>query len=299
MDVGSGSTKLKVASIDKCQAKVLTVLFSGQIQLSLKENIASERFSSEFIETAASKIVDLAKEAKRFDVSLQQIVAIGTQALREAKNSDELVNRLKQSQLHLRVISQAEEAELGHRAAVSDTAQDAKEVTSFDIGGGSFQIVSLQPKTDIMGGHLASVSFKDHIVERIQRRPRGSSPNPIHSKTAKSAIAFAENYARDLKKKHPDFRFQKKIIGVGGVFGFSIAQQLGKSKFNLEDLEELYPKLISRRSEDIKSDFRDTESTNVLLVLGLLRGFDLKGHEIEIKKANLADGVLTNSSYYN
>lgn len=298
MDVGSGSTKLKVATIDKCQARILTVLFSGQIQLSLKENIHRERFSPEFVESAASKIVDFAKEAEKFDVSLPQIVAIGTQALREAQNSADLINRLKRSQLHLRVISQVEEAELGHRAAGSDTEKDAKKVTSFDIGGGSFQIVSLQPKTDIIGGHLASVSFKDHIVERIQRRPRGSSPNPIHPKTAISAIAFAENYARNLMKKHPDFQFQKTIIGVGGVFGFSIAQQLGKSKFKLEDLEDLYPKLISRRSEDIESDFRETETTNVLLVIGLLRGFDLTDNEIEIKKANLADAVLTTTSYY-
>ncbi len=298
MDIGSGSTKIKVADVDICREKTLSILFNGQTPLALKENIKQGSFSPEFIKTASEQILKLAKEATKHDVPLNKIAAVGTQALREAGNSQDLVNELKRSQLQLRLITQGEEAELGHRAAVSDSDIDAKEVTSFDIGGGSFQIVSLSPKTDVIGGHLASVSFKDHIVERIQRRPPNASPNPIKEDDAKRAIGFAEQYARDLKRKNPKFVFQKTIVGVGGVFGFSVAGQLGKTRFKASDLEEAYPKLISRRSDEIRGDFRDTESTNLLLVLGLLRGFGLENHEILVKKANLSDGILTNSAYY-
>lgn len=298
MDVGSGSTKLKVADVDICREKTVTIVFNGQIPLALKDNLKNESFSPEFIKIAAEKILNLAGEATKHGVPLTKVVVVGTQALREAKNSPDLVATLRKSDLHLRLITQAEEAELGHRSAVSDTGLDPKDVTSFDIGGGSFQIVSLSPKTDIIGGHLASVTFKDHVVERIQRRPRGTSPNPIKQESATRAIAFAEQYARDLKKKNSKFQFQNTIVGVGGVFGFSIAGQLGKSTFRTSDLEAVFPKLIARRSEEIPGDFRETESTNVLLVLGLLKGLGLENHEIVIKKANLSDGLLTHPAYY-
>lgn len=298
MDVGSGSTKIKVADVDTCREKTISILYNGQVALALKENLADGKFSAEFLDVAAEKILKLAMEATKYNVPMNEVAAVGTQALREAKNSQDLIETLRKSQLRLRLISQAEEAELGHRAAVSDSDLNAKDITSFDIGGGSFQIVTLSPKTDIIGGHLASVSFKDHVVERIQRRPRGTSPNPIKEETAKRAIAFAEQYARELKRKNSQFSFQKTIVGVGGVFGFSLAGQLGKTTFQASDIEEAYPKLIARRSDEISGDFRDTESTNLLLVLGLLRGFGLENHPIVVKKANLSDGVLTNPAYH-
>jgi exopolyphosphatase/guanosine-5'-triphosphate,3'-diphosphate pyrophosphatase len=298
IDVGSGSTKIKVATVNKCQARIHANLFSAQTQLSIKENIIEGQLEPGFINDISSKILDLAGEAKKFTVASEDVVAVGTQALREARNAADLIATLKRSQLNLRIISQAEEAELGHKASVSNSEFKADQVTSIDIGGGSFQVVSLSPKTNVIAGNLASISFKNHIVERIQHRPKGASPNPISPGAAKQAITFAEEYARNLKRKNRDFRFQAKIIGVGGLFGFSIAQQLGKTKFTAQDLEAIYPKLIARRSEEIESDFRDTESTNLLLVLGLLRGFGLTDREIEIKKANLADGVLTSPAYY-
>lgn len=292
LDIGSGTTKFKVATVDHCKREILKTLFKKEVALPLKANIRNGQLPLPYLQKASQKIIELSENSVRYGVPLSQISAVATEALREAKNAIVLVKNLEAKGLRLRPITQAEEARLGHLSAVIGTGLDPQEVTSFDIGGGSFQLVSLGLKPAMLGGHLASVSFKDYVTEHLQKKVRGRSPNPIAPQTALEAISYAEKYARELKDRHPGFQFQKYVIGVGGVFGYSLASQLHTQTLTSQDLEKAYPRLIKRTAQEIKGPYQDTESTNLLLTLGLLKGLGLENRKILIKQANLTDGLL-------
>ena len=66
MDVGSGSTKIKIALVDTCEIKILKVLAEDQVAIAFKENIdASGNLNSKFIREASEKISALAENAVR------------------------------------------------------------------------------------------------------------------------------------------------------------------------------------------------------------------------------------------
>lgn len=300
MDVGSGSTKIKVAVVDICEIKILKVLAEDQIAIAFKENIDKDgNLNSKFMSEASEKILALAELATRNGISLDQLAVVATQAAREAGNISELKTNLASKNMVFTVISQQEEAELGHRAAGFASQLKQSDFTSFDIGGGSFQLVNNSGTAKMLGGHLASVSFKNHVLTTIQNRTAGQSPNPIQKSHASSAIQYATAYARRLATAANGFEIKKTVVGIGGVFGNSIRNQLGLSQadpLTTTALENEIPKLIQRTPKDLVGPHADTESTNLLLVLGLMKGLGIK--EVLVFKANLTDSVLFTPKYY-
>ena len=300
MDVGSGSTKIKVALVDTCEPKILKVIKEDQVAIAFKENIGSDgNLPSTFMNEASDKIVALADQAVRNGVPANQIALVATQAARDARNIEEFKKLLSNQNLSLTVITQQEEAELGHQAAGLASRLKSNEFTSFDIGGGSFQLVNETGPVKMIGGHLASVSFKNHVLTKIQNRTTAQSPNPIREKHAATAIKYASDYASRLASSTKGFEVKKKVVGIGGVFGNSIRNQLRLAEadpVNTAVLEKEIPKLIRRTSKDLVGPFADTESTNLLLVLGLMKGLGIK--EVHVFKANLTDGVLINSQFF-
>jgi exopolyphosphatase/guanosine-5'-triphosphate,3'-diphosphate pyrophosphatase len=300
MDVGSGSTKIKIALVDTCETKILKVLAEDQIAIAFKENIdANSNLNSKFIREASEKIISLADHAVRNGVSPNDLAVVATQAAREAKNIDELKASLASKSIIITVISQQEEAELGHQAAAIASQLKRSEFTTFDIGGGSFQLVNESGAVKMLGGHLASVSFKNHVLTKIQNRTVEQSPNPIGKRHASSAIQYAADYASRLAVAAKGFEIKKNVVGIGGVFGSSIKNQLKLAPsvpVTTMALENEIPKLIKRTPKELSGPYADTESTNALLVLGLMKGLGIK--EVFVFKANLTDGVLVTPKYY-
>jgi exopolyphosphatase/guanosine-5'-triphosphate,3'-diphosphate pyrophosphatase len=300
MDVGSGSTKIKVALVDICEVKILKVLAEDQAAIAFKENIdTSGNLSSKFMLEANEKIVALAQHAVQNGVPFSELAVVATQAAREAKNIDELKASLARKSIVFTVISQQEEAELGHQAAALVSQLKRNDFTSFDIGGGSFQLVNESGTVKMLGGQLASVSFKNHVLTAIQKRAPGQSPNPIRKSHASLAIQYAYEYSNRLAANAKGFEIKKTVVGIGGVFGSSIRNQLRLSSsepVTTTALENEIPKLIQRTPKELDGPFADTESTNLLLVLGLMKGLGIK--EVSVFKANLTDGVLVTSKYY-
>lgn len=300
MDVGSGSTKIKVAVVDSCELKIVKVIKEDQAAIAFKENIGTDgNLPATFMKEASDKIMTLADLAVRNGVPANQIAVVATQAARDSRNIEEFKDLLSSRNLSFTVITQQEEAELGHQAAALASQLKSSEFTSFDIGGGSFQLVNETGPVKMVGGHLASVSFKNHVLTKIQNRTTAQSPNPIRAQHAAAAVKYASDYASRLASGAKGFEVKKKVVGIGGVFGNSIRNQLrllDAEPVKTENLEKEIPKLIRRTPKDIAGPFADTESTNLLLVLGLMKGLGIK--EVHVFKANLTDGVLVNSQFF-
>ncbi len=300
LDVGSGSTKIKVAIVDHCVRKIVRTLAEDQVQIAFKQNLnADGQLTSEFIKESAGKILVLAELANRLGVPNHQIAVVATQAARETRNIDELRKILGEKNLNFTTISQQDEASIGHLAAALASQLEASDFTSLDIGGGSFQLVNGGENPTMLGGHLASVSFKNHVLLKIQNRNSSQSPNPIRPHHASVAIDYATQYARRLKQSTGKFEIKKTVIGIGGVLGSSIRNQLeiaNSDTLEIHHLETAIPKLIKRTPKELQGPYADTETTNLLLVLGLLKGLEID--RVKIFKANLTDGVLLNPQFF-
>lgn len=76
------------------------------------------------------------------ELSVDEIVAVGTSALRDARNAGDFKARLKRELgLDLRILSGEEEAAYSYLAVQRGLALEAKEVLVVDVGGGSTELI--------------------------------------------------------------------------------------------------------------------------------------------------------------
>lgn len=300
LDIGSGSTKMMVAKVDTCKRKIIEVLLSDARQISFNEDLAKssdDKLSQEMIDTGLSKMQELVTEAQKFKP--KKSYGVATSVFRKASNGSEVIKSYSRKlKIKLEVISHHEEAVLGYISAMSmidDNAKKGRDVVTWDIGGGSMQILYLndkkQPESYL--GDLASVTFKNMIVEvlKLEDPDKVTTPNPI-GKYRPQAIALARAYA----KIHVPAHIKKKIkesmvVGLGGVHGISIKNQIGtKEKYTLSELDKTGIQRVLKSDSDLVGDFKTTDVSNLLLVQGFMEALDVS--TVNVVEANLLQGVV-------
>lgn len=135
---------------------------------------AHGRLASDAIERAMRALTDVVARARAHGVRDERIRAVGTSAMRDASNRDELVDRAaRELGIVLEVIPGEREAALtfaGALPGVDDVA--IEEITAVDIGGGSTEIARGR------GGKLArSVSLDVGSVRLFERHLRADPPS--------------------------------------------------------------------------------------------------------------------------
>lgn len=292
-DIGSGSTKMVVADINTTTNKI-TIIHTQDEKIDYQQALEkSESFSSEvknsgFLALARLKWIALQKGATQFH-------AVATASFRNAKNGSEFANFISQVLgIHVTIITQKQEAILGFYGALAGEKLQPQNVVVWDIGAGSMQITALKDAQHVIyEGNLASVTFANHIIKKIQKRDSGS-PNPISAEEKDKAHEYARGVAKDVpqaikdKLKDP----KTKVLGIGGVHYYSVRGQLkmqddyGISAFS----EALIYHGIGKTDEDIGSKYASTEISNLILVEAFMT--ELGINVVKPKKVNMANGLL-------
>ncbi len=149
-------------------------------------------------------------------------------------------------------------------------------------------------------GDLASVTFKNKVIRELQKKDPATvkSPNPIGKNRAK-AVVLARDHA---KKNVPDY-FKKNAaratwVGIGGVLAISTVKQVEKegqgtssSFFTDSALAKTLEARANRKDEEIESEYRETDITNLALVLGYMQ--ELKIKRVDTVEASLTQGLVT------
>lgn len=297
LDFGSGTTKAMAAVVDVCQKKVVKVIYEERLPLALNEALEKD-INSEIPEKIITDAMPRFKTvvAKMRDLQVKNISAVATSVFRVAKNGQAMAKRIAtEADIPLQVISQDREAELGYWSALWGQQGETANTIVWDIGGGSMQMYTRQNgKVHIFKGNLASVAFKNQILEVLQFRDpkQHSSPNPIaHNREA--AIQLAKNHAYlNVPVFFKDRAPTSKWIGVGGVLSMSVQRQTKKeaTEFTQEELAEALKKRVYLRDADIDSDYRVSDISNMALVLGYMQA--LKIQKVETVQASLGQGLL-------
>ena len=301
LDIGSGSTKMMVAKIDFCKNKILEILHKDSQAVQFNEDLeknATGYLSPAIISKGQDVLNAMIIKGKTFKP--KKIYGVATSVFRKSQNGTDVIKRYaRKFKVRLEVITQEEEALLGYLSVLSlmdEKTKENKSIVVWDIGGGSMQMFSMEKtnKPHMYLGDIASVTFKNMVIEVIQMKSLDSTttPNPIGDKR-EQVIALARSYSRlhvPVDIKH-DIKTHT-IVGVGGVHGNSIKNQLQlkENQYTLDELDKAGKTQSLKSDNDLAGDYRSTDVTNILLIQGFMEGLGIK--EVKIVNANLVQGVM-------
>lgn len=299
MDIGSGSTKIMTAKVDFCQNKILEVLQNESVPVAYNEDLEKSKdgnLSQEIIDKGHTAISAMVLKGRSFKP--KKSYAVATSVFRKANNGHDVIKGFaRKMKMPMEVISQEEEARLGYLSVKATMPElNNQNIVVWDIGGGSMQMFSMDQnkKPQRYLGDLASVTFKNMVIEVIQQKDTQAvtTPNPIGDKR-EQVIALARSYSRlhvplAIKEALKDH----VMIGVGGVHGHSLKNQIGTKEafYTLSELEATGKSQSKKADKDLTGDYRSTDVTNLLLVQGFMEGLGIK--EVKIANASLLQGVM-------
>ncbi len=299
IDIGSGTTKIRLAQVDVCQKKIEKIIFEKSVPIAFKDDLSrssKKQFSDKIVQEAISKLKEIEEE-----VSSEKpfaIYAVATSAFREATNARIAAKFIsKKIGSPLKIIDQKKEGLLGFLAASSVTHYPENEIIVWDIGGGSQQITMLnKSKAKVFLGKVASGSFKNYIISKIQKKDlmTNLSPNPISLYHGALALNYLFSDAKKIPKviKEALLNPHYKIIGIGGVHNNSIKEQLKLKEnfYTFEGLEKSTKERMGLSDKEVGGDYADTDISNLLFVYGMMGTLGIK--KVEMAKISMAEAVI-------
>lgn len=306
-DIGSAQVKIQVSDVDLTSNRITNVLLTDASTVPLREDLVKSldgRLSFEIQNKVVDAISQLMKKAALFHP--EAYASVATEALRLAKNSQELIERIaRETGLAVTIISQEEEGILGFISAVNEADIDPDHAISWDLGGGSFQITAKSGENyTVFQGRLGKIPLKNALL-KIQGKDgdQTQSPNPISKWQAMRAIKLIKESLRDipfelrLKLNHPDVA----VLGVG------INPIWGLAESMLFDHNRILSELTSRlnQSDDalmIKDSIPPAQAvyrvSNLILAYGVMATLGIKQvHYVGTQGAN-AVGTLLSPQYW-
>lgn len=288
-DVGSGSTKMKVVEFNTCTQDVTQTLLEDQVKVDYREALEKNP-AGEFPESVQTEgLVALEKlKGEAQSKGAKKFTGIATAAFRQAKNADSFVKVIREKLvIPLKVISQNEEAFLGFQAAREKVKVPSADLVVWDIGGGSMQMTSVDEtlKPTVYYGNLASVSFKNQVIAKVQKKnpDKVTSPNPLKKKNVKPSIALAEAEATatvpaNIKKKFANP--ETVVVGIGGVLAKSLPRQMiAGSAMTQERIQAALEIRSNMTDAQINDQYAATEVTNLALVFGFMKALGMKSYQ--------------------
>ncbi|OGP93824.1 MAG: hypothetical protein A2157_01780 [Deltaproteobacteria bacterium RBG_16_47_11] len=163
IDIGTNTILLLIAEVDKGR---LIPLFEKETIVRLGECLQKNGvLSKEAMERGFQTLSRYLEKCQT--VGAQKIFAVGTSALREAKNSNEFLKMTKEKlDLSVEIISGEEEAQLSFLAVARDLKELKKATLVIDVGGGSTEFILGKGEriTEWASLPLGSVRFTEQLL---------------------------------------------------------------------------------------------------------------------------------------
>eukprot|EP00928_Gymnodinium_smaydae_P073629 TRINITY_DN567_c0_g2_i1.p1 TRINITY_DN567_c0_g2~~TRINITY_DN567_c0_g2_i1.p1 ORF type:complete len:343 (-),score=28.24 TRINITY_DN567_c0_g2_i1:55-1020(-) len=238
-DIGSGATKLMIASVNG--AKIDEQLFGQEVPVGFaidwkqsKDGNLSDAVQGQGLNVLKG-FLSLCDE---HDVPKDMRCAIATEVFRKASNGAAYLDRVRNLGLPVRMLSQAEEAEIGFKTAVALQSQDASKVLCWDSGGASFQITSRDSDGGLRSylGSLGTGVTTSLLVENVKggNLAESLSPNPVGLDDAMSLVELLKTQIPTA----PEWLHGSYVTAIGGPnCMFCVASEaLGVRKYQAADV---------------------------------------------------------------
>jgi len=225
IDVGSNTIRLLIGRIEgkritrlRCEM-VITRLAAGITETGL--------LKAENIEKSLSVLKNFSHLSSTYKVS--HLKAVGTSALREAKNSEEFIRRvLSETGIKIEVISGREEAELTAKGVIFDLPENRSSLI-IDIGGGSTEWILCEDSFPVEMGTVPT-----GVVKLFDNHIKSDPPSNDDVDALKKEIG---TILERLKVKIGYFINGNTVfIGTAGTITTLAAIDLGLETYNHEKI---------------------------------------------------------------
>jgi exopolyphosphatase/guanosine-5'-triphosphate,3'-diphosphate pyrophosphatase len=305
-DIGSATTKLKVADIDVCTRRIVKVLLAEDQPVFYRDDVmdsarGSLRFRDETLAKGMETLRGLKERAAAFEP--EGYAGVATSAFRKADNGEAYVARLRRELgIHVRVISQGEEAELGFVGSLASLGVEPEQAVVWDVGGQSMQLTVLDEQGGlyIYLGQLASGQMRSYILREVQRKSQdAATPNPISRTQAQAARAHAAAFARgdvpDVLKAVLQ-RPKMVVVGIGALKYFRDEPAAERGICTQSGLDRSIAALVGKTDAEIGGPYAGTQLSDRLLIAGFMDGLAIE--QVLLADVDLSDGLLFHPDYW-
>ncbi|MGC8941169.1 MAG: Ppx/GppA phosphatase family protein [Sulfurihydrogenibium sp.] len=217
IDIGTYSTRMLIVAVH--QDGHFDEIFSVGRITALGRKVKETGFlQKEAMEETLAVLREYVLIAKEYNP--EKIVAVATQACREAKNAEEFLEKVRNLGIDVRVISGEEEAQLSFFATAKALNIEDKFVV-IDQGGGSTEF-SYGEKDRL----IKAVSFPFGIVNLTERFIKSDPPTEEELKQLQDYI---RQQITDISKEMED---AKQLVGLGGTITTVVALEYNIYPYN-------------------------------------------------------------------
>lgn len=278
IDIGTNAARLLVGEVEKVDGHSFVKKISyTRVPLRLGEEVftngkLSKKKTEDFVKTIqAFKLI-----SEIFEV--RKLRAVATSAMREASNSEKIIERIKEETgVRVEVISGNEEAELIFGTFFLLDIDKSVPFIVIDVGGGSTEISVFEG-----GERVASKSFEIGTIRVLKDKVKKDIWAEIH----------------DWITGHVDLKSPHQIYGTGGNIN-KVHKLIGaghQEAIELSELKKLNQKLealtVDQRVEvyQLKPDRADVIVPALKIYIFILE--ELFSKEILVPKIGLSDGMI-------
>ncbi|MDX1627601.1 MAG: Ppx/GppA phosphatase family protein [Fulvivirga sp.] len=296
IDCGTNTFHLLIGEKKEGQ---FSILFKEKLPVKIGEGGISKGIITPEAEKRAIQTLTNYKEiATQYGVN--EIFAFATSAFRNARNSDDIVRKVREKTgIKIKVISGESEAELIFEGIKSAIALDKEPVLVMDIGGGSVEF--------IIGNDQSIFWSRSYEIGAQRLLDRFHDTEPI----SKNSLQLLEEYLgtqldeliKQLKKHQA-----KTLIGSSGTFdtlsdiycqkyGIEKSENAVEVPFTLNAFEEIHHKIInSSREERLHIPGMLAMRVDMIVVASALIDFILNNHafnQIRVSTYAMKEGIMS------
>lgn len=297
IDIGSNSIKLIIVEIDNSS---YNEIFHKKFQTRLSDFVGSE--NKKLSHEGMKSLFDIIFTFKKFcdDYNCDEIIAVGTESLREMKNSSDIINYIAiYLDVHIKLLSPDEECYFGY---ISSIPQNLKDYVHLDIGGGSVEIGLVKDKRliesiSIPMGTL-KITNKFHIKDGISNNEKSHIQEYIFDKL--NNISWIDKY-----KNLPAVIIGGSIKTIGRIHQkeSNIISNIHGYELLYKDIESILEKIRNMSLEEIIyttgiSKSRGDILLGALLILNSLVLY-LQSSKIIISKYTIREGIINDYIKHN
>jgi exopolyphosphatase/guanosine-5'-triphosphate,3'-diphosphate pyrophosphatase len=229
--------------------------------------------------------------------NVENTVACGTSALRDAKNRTEFMEFInRQLSVKIKVLSGSEEAKLTYIGAVSDyiRSMPAEEFAVLDIGGGSTELV--------MGTGLNIITANSIDIGSVRLTERILKTSPPDANALQKAVMLVQEKFQSIPSVSP----KTSVIGVAGTLTTLASLDLAITKFDRniinrhilskDAIEKIFQELRPLTLDQIKSypqihpERADILLAGIIILLEILNKLNV--NHIIVSNGGLRYGLL-------
>ena len=289
IDLGSNSTRLLIAEVDD---QGFNVLIRKHVVTKMSENIEQTGvISTEAFKRVNSTLRDFKKLLIANDVD--DVFVVGTAALRDAKNSDEIIQNIrKKYDFEVEVLSGHEEG-ITTSIGVLHFMQNTENFLIIDIGGRSTEFIyEFENKIISKSLNLGVVTLSEKYFSNL----------PIGQESIDEAKLKIETELSQL-----DIKDKKNVIGVSGT-ALSLAsifidqqnfneEELHEIKIDIDNIQAINKRILKMTEAEIITKFRgidpkraSTITSGIFLLEIILSNYS--NSAIIISKNDILEGLI-------